>query len=96
MSLTEKDVRHVARLSAIQLKDETEVAKYQTELGDILQYVERLSQLQTRGVVPTSHVHGVVNFFRDDIIKDSLPVEELEQIAPDFKNGSFRVPKIIG
>ncbi len=95
MSLTEKEVRHVARLSAIELKDE-EVPKYQTELGDILQYVERLSQLQTRGVVPTSHVHGVVNFFRDDIIRDSIAAEELERFAPDFKNGFFRVPKIIG
>ncbi len=95
MSLTEKDVRHVAKLSALKLGDE-EVKQRCKELGAILEYVERLSSVSTRGVPSTSHVHGVVNFFRDDIIKDSLPAEELERNAPDFKNGSFRVPKIIG
>ena len=94
MSLTEKDVRHIAKLSALKLKDE-EVGVQQKQLGDILEYVERLSSLSTRGVVATSHVHGVVNFFRDDIIRDSLTVDEVDKIAPDFKNGSFRVPKII-
>ena len=94
MSLTEKDVRHVARLSALRIGDE-ELPHYQEQLGDILNYVQSLSELQTRGVLPTSHVHGVVNFFRDDIIKDSLSVDEVEQIAPEFKNGCFRVPKII-
>ncbi len=94
MSLTEKEVRHVAKLSALELNDD-EVESRRKELSDILDYVERLGQLTTRGVLPTSHVHGVINFFRDDIIKDSFPVEDLEAIAPDFKNGSFRVPKII-
>ena len=95
MSLTEKEVRHVAKLSALELGDD-EIAVRCKELGDILEYVERLAAVSTRGVTPTSHVHGVVNFFRDDIIKDSLPVENLERMAPDVKNSSFRVPKIIG
>lgn len=94
MSLTEKDVRHAAKLAALKL-DDSEVEAQRRELEQILGYVARLSDLQTRGVVPTSHVHGVTNFFRDDLIKDSLSVEEVERLAPDFKNGSFRVPKII-
>ena len=94
MSLTEKDVRHAAKLAALKLED-NEVEAQRRELEQILGYVARLSDLQTRGVVPTSHVHGVTNFFRDDLIKDSLSVEEVERLAPDFKNGSFRVPKII-
>jgi len=95
LSLTDKDVRHIAKLSALEVSEEDLPARAK-ELGEILNYVERLAAVSTRGVVPTSHVHGVVNFFRDDIIRDSLPVEELERIAPDFKNSSFRVPKIIG
>jgi aspartyl-tRNA(Asn)/glutamyl-tRNA(Gln) amidotransferase subunit C len=94
VSLTDKEVKHVAKLSALKLSDE-ETAKSRQELSEILEYFQRLSSLSTRGVIPTSHVHGVVNFFRDDIIRDSLPVEDLEQLAPDFKNNSFRVPKII-
>ena len=95
VSLTDKDIRHIAKLSALEVRED-ELETRAKELADILNYVERLSAVSTRGVVPTSHVHGVVNFFRDDIIRDSLPVEDLERIAPDFKNSSFRVPKIIG
>ena len=95
MSLSEKEVLQVGRLAALAM-DEGEVKRYQTELGSILEYVHRLQQADTRGVPPTSHVHGVVNFFRDDIIKDSLPVESVREIAPDFSGGGFRVPRIIG
>ena len=94
MALTEDDVRHVAKLAALKLSDE-EMPQRRRELGAILEYVDKLSSVQTRGVVPTSHVHGVVNFFRDDILKDSFAVEEVERIAPEFKNGAFRVPRII-
>lgn len=95
MSLTEKDVRYVAKLSALSLS-EGDVAKMQNQLNDILEYVAQLQKVSSLGVVPTSHVHGATNFFRDDIIKDSLPVEEAEKNAPAFEQGFFRVPKIIG
>lgn len=94
MALSEKDVLHAAKLAALKLEPE-ELAAYQKNLNTLLEYVDRLSALQTRGVAPTSHVHGVVNAFRDDIIRDSLPVADIERSAPEFKNGSFRVPKII-
>lgn len=94
MSLTEDDVRHVAKLSAIKITEE-EIPQLKRDLGDILGYVERLSTLSTHGVEPTSHVHGVVNAFRDDIIKDSFPTEDVSRNAPDFAAGFFRVPKIV-
>ncbi len=94
MSLGEKEVRHIAKLSALELSEQ-EVSKYSTELGNIMEYVDRLASVNTLGVIPTSHVHGVVNYFRDDIIKDSLPFDEVARIAPDFIPGGYRVPKII-
>ena len=94
MALSEDDIRHVARLSALKLED-SEIPKLRQTLGDILDYVHRLSELPTEGVQPTSHVHGVVNAFRDDIIKDSLSLEEVAGNAPDFTLNSFRVPRII-
>ena len=94
MSLTEKDVKYVAKLSALHL-EESEVAKRVEELSAVLEYCQKLSEVSTRGVVPTSHVHGVTNFFREDITKDSFSMEEIEKLTPDFKNGCFRVPKII-
>ena len=94
MTLSEKDIRHVAKLAALEISDE-EIGVMQRDLNNILNYIEKLSQVSSRGVVPTSHVHGVVNFFRDDIIRDSFSQESLEQIAPDFSGGCFRVPRII-
>lgn len=93
-SLTKENVLHIAHLAAIEL-EEPEVATLQQDLSSILNYVDRLSELNTHGVVPTSHVHGVVNAFRDDVIKPSLSVDEALGNAPDSGNGGFRVPKII-
>ena len=94
MGLTDKDIRHVAKLSALEISDE-EIPQLEKDLSAILEYVERLSAVPTEGVPPMSHVHGVVNAFRDDICKDSLPLEDIERNAPDFAGNSFRVPKII-
>ena len=94
MALTEKEILHIAKLAAIELKP-NEVEKTQHQINDILEYVEKLSAVSTRGVAPTSHVHGVINCFRQDITKESLSPEELKQNAPDFWAGNFRVPRII-
>ncbi len=94
MSLTDKDVKYVAKLAAIELKDE-EVEIRRAELETIISYVANLAEIDTRGVAPTCHVHGITNVFRDDIIQDSLDLDELKQMAPDFKNNGFRVPRII-
>ena len=94
MALSEEDVRHVAKLSALEISDADVPALRQT-LGDILEYVHRLSTVPTDGIEPMSHVHGVVNAFRDDIIKDSLALADVARNAPDFAGSSFRVPRII-
>ncbi len=94
MSLTEKDIRYISRLGALAVSDD-EVKRYQTELGSIFDYIHRLSLADTRGVPPTSHVHGVVNFFREDITKDSFSADTVRELAPDFVGGGFRVPRII-
>lgn len=94
MALSEQDVRYVAKLAALELSDE-EVLRMQKDLGEILEYFSKLSAVSSLGVMPTSHVHGVVNFFRDDVIKDSFSQEQAGENAPDFTNGFFRVPKIL-
>jgi aspartyl-tRNA(Asn)/glutamyl-tRNA(Gln) amidotransferase subunit C len=94
MKLTEKDVRHIAKLAAIEVSDQ-EVEELQGELSDILEYVNKLSELDTSSVTPMSHIHGVVNAFRDDVVKDSLSVEEVQKNAPDFIGDGFKVPRIL-
>lgn len=94
MALTEKEVLHVAKLSAIALTPE-ETEEFRKELSDILEYVDQLGVIHTQGVQATSHVHGVVNAFRDDITKESLSLEKVQENAPDFAGSGFRVPKVI-
>jgi aspartyl-tRNA(Asn)/glutamyl-tRNA(Gln) amidotransferase subunit C len=94
VSLTDNEVRHVAKLAAIEVKD-AEIPKLKEEINAILTYVERLSEIPTRGVQPTYHVHGISNVFRDDVRQASFTTDELQQNAPDFAEGFFRVPQII-
>lgn len=94
MSLTEEQIRHVARLASIDLTPQ-ELEKMKKELSDILDYINQLSDVITAGVLPTSHVHGVVNVFRDDVVEEHLNVDTLKRMAPKFQNGYFVVPKII-
>jgi aspartyl-tRNA(Asn)/glutamyl-tRNA(Gln) amidotransferase subunit C len=94
IALSKEDVLHVARLSALEVREE-DIPQLQRDLGEILAFVHRLSEVSTEAVAPTSHVHGSFNVFRDDIIKDSLPLESVAKNAPDFTASSFRVPKII-
>lgn len=94
MSLSIEQVRHVARLASLALGEE-EVESTLRELNDILSHIEQLSTVNTAGVVPTSHAHGIVNNFREDVIKDSLPVETALKNAKDTSASGFRVPRII-
>ena len=94
MSLTEKEVLHVARLAQLELSP-AEVPRMQTELNEILAHVEQLQKVSSSGVVPTLHVHGLVNAFRDDIIRDSFAVDQVKALAPEFRASCFRVPRII-
>ena len=58
-TITTDDVRHLAQLSSLQLSDE-EVANLQLDLGNILNYIDQLSELDTTGVEPTYQVTGLV------------------------------------
>lgn len=94
MSLSREDVLNVAKLSALAVSEQ-EISMLQTDLGAIINYVENLSSVDTSNIEPTSHVHGVVNAFREDIVKDSLEVEKVLKNAPEYAGSSFKVPKII-
>lgn len=94
MKISKEIVRHIALLSRLELKDE-EIEVYQQQLSRILEYVEKLNEVDTKDVEPTSHVLSLNNIFREDLVKDSLSREEVLRNAPDPSNKFFRVPKII-
>jgi aspartyl-tRNA(Asn)/glutamyl-tRNA(Gln) amidotransferase subunit C len=92
MSINADEVRHIALLSRLELNDE-EVDMYTTHLGDILQYVDKLKELDVSNVEPMSHAIPMANVLREDNIGPSLELEESLKNAPDRADPYFRVPK---
>lgn len=93
--LTKADVLKIAKLARLHLSDD-EVAALAKELDGILEYVKQLEKIDVTSVEPTSHVHGVTNVFRNDVVSPHLPVSEALRNAPDSSGRFIRVPIIIG
>lgn len=89
-----EQVKQVARLARLNLS-EAEIAQFSTQMSDILQYVEKLNQLDTADIEPLAHCLPVSNCLREDIIKPSLGVEKTLANAPDSDGQFFIVPKIL-
>ncbi len=87
-------IEHLSRLARLSLS-EKEKTLYEGQLNSILEYVEKLNELDTSGVEPTSHVIALDNVDRDDVSLPSLEREEALRNAPDRTEKFYRVPKII-
>jgi len=90
MHLTIDEVRHVAELARLHLTEE-EIERYAQQLSAILDYAERLQEIDTSGVPPTPYVLPLQNVMAEDIPQPSLPNEVALANAPDKANGFFRV-----
>jgi aspartyl-tRNA(Asn)/glutamyl-tRNA(Gln) amidotransferase subunit C len=95
MRLTPDDVRHVAELAKLRLTDE-EVIEYAEQLSDILDYAERLGEIDTTGIPPTPFVLPIVSVMREDEPQAGLSNEEALANAPDAADGFFRVKAVFG
>ncbi len=94
MKITKKDALKTALLSGIALEEE-EGEKLAEQLSKILDYVEKINELDTDNIEPTNHILDINNVFRDDTIKESIPPEEVVKNAPK-KFGTFIVvPKVL-
>lgn len=94
MSITKKDVLHVADLARLALT-EKEIDLYTGQLQRILNYVEKLSELDTAGISPTTTTVPPETAFREDLVTASLERAEALRNAPAAEKGCFKVPKII-
>ncbi|MBI5375240.1 MAG: Asp-tRNA(Asn)/Glu-tRNA(Gln) amidotransferase subunit GatC [Candidatus Schekmanbacteria bacterium] len=94
MKLTIKDVEHVAKLARLKF-DGKEIEELTSQLDSIISYIEKMNELDTSQVEPTSHVIDMKNVFRPDEVGVSLPREDTLKNAPVQENGFFKVPKII-
>ena len=88
------DVQYVARLARIELTA-AEEEKFGAQLSQILGYIEKLNQLDVSAIEPTAHAVPLVNVFRPDEVRPSLPNQEALRNAPASADGLFLVPKIV-
>ncbi len=94
MKITVEMVEHVAELARLEFSEE-EKGLLTRQLDAILTYVDKLGELDTKGVEPTSHVLPIKNVFKGDDVRPSLAPDEALSNAPDRSGDFYRVPKII-
>jgi len=92
--IDQAQVRKVAKLSRLDLTD-SEVEEFTGQLSAILDYVEKMNELDTENVEPLAHCLPVSNVFREDSIKESLGTENTLANAPQRDGEFFKVPKIL-
>lgn len=94
MTITDETIDYVAKLSKLVLSEnEKESAK--KDLGSILNYIDTMSELDTVGIEPMSHVFPIKNVFREDIVANESDRDNILSNAPDNKDGCFIVPKTV-
>ncbi|MBI4689308.1 MAG: Asp-tRNA(Asn)/Glu-tRNA(Gln) amidotransferase subunit GatC [Nitrospirae bacterium] len=87
-------VEYIAKLARLAVSGE-EGEIFGSQLNSILTYMEKLNELDTKDIEPTSHVLSLNNVMRDDVLKKSISGEDALINAPDHTDKFYRVPKII-
>ena len=94
MSLTLAEVEHIAKLARLELSAE-EKERYRQQLSSILEYAERLKQVDTSGIAPTASVLNATPALRADEAQPSLAHEDVLRNAPQMQDDQFRVPPVL-
>lgn len=92
--LTQKDIKKVARLARIEVTNES-CEQLATQVGSIINWVEKLSEVNTDNVAPLTNVHEMTLRLNQDQINDGNIAEDVLKNAPAAKYGYFTVPKVI-
>ena len=94
MEIRVEEIRKVAELARLELSPDEE-KRLAEQLDKILQYVEKLKEIETSGVEPLAHVGEIVNGFREDAVLSQPSADALLYNAPAREKNFFKVPKII-
>lgn len=89
-----KEIEALARLAKLEFSDQ-ELDEFTNDMSNIIGFVNRLSELDTSGVAPASHVSGEVNVFREDEVKESISREAVLSVAPERDDSTFIIPRVI-
>lgn len=94
MTESDFDVAYVARLARLRLTEE-ETRLFQEQLGHVLEYANKLREVDVSGVEPAAHAIPIFNVFREDETRDWFTAEEALRNAPRQANGLFVVTKVV-
>jgi aspartyl-tRNA(Asn)/glutamyl-tRNA(Gln) amidotransferase subunit C len=94
MKITAQTVEQLCDLARLSLEPE-EAERMRRDLARILEYVEKLSELDTEAVPPTSHVLEIQTPMRSDDRERALPIDDVMRNAPRHSAGAFVVPRVI-
>ena len=89
-----EDIEYIAKLAKLKLTED-EKDRLVTQMGDIVEFANKISELDTEGVKPTNHILDVKNVFREDEVKPSYDREDILKNAPKKEAGCIVVPSII-
>lgn len=93
--ISDETIEYVGILAKLELSDE-EKERAKCDMGEMLDYIDKLNELDTTGVEPMSHVFPVNNVFREDVVTNGDGSADTLANAPEKKDGGFKVPKTIG
>lgn len=94
MKISKDDIIKVSELARLEFNEE-ELEKFTEQLGNILEYIEQLNELNTDNVEPTSHVLDMSTPLREDKVVEWLSTEEVLKNAPESEDDFFVVPQVI-
>ena len=92
--ITDETIDYVGILAKLELsREEKEAAK--NDMSRMLDYIDKLNQLDTTQVEPMSHVFSMNNVFREDVVTNGYDRDNILKNAPEQKEGAFKVPKTV-
>jgi len=94
MKIPLQEVKYIAELARLKLTED-ELLLFAKQLNNILDYMEKLNKVDTRGIKPTSRALYITNALREDIVERSLRKKEAMDNAPQKDRDFFLVPKVI-
>lgn len=92
--LSEDYIRKIARLSRLAIQDD-EIPHYQSQLSAVLNYVQRLREIDLAAVEPITNIAGTTNRLASDTPGPTLPIESLTKLAPQSFGRFIKVPKVL-
>jgi aspartyl-tRNA(Asn)/glutamyl-tRNA(Gln) amidotransferase subunit C len=94
MPLSTEDVKKIAHLARLAINAE-DIHLYAKNLSDMLNFVEQMNGVDTKGVAPMAHPQDAAQRLREDVVTEPDQREHFQSIAPATESGLYLVPRVI-